>query len=127
MKRISSPWALKLSNDVYLNSCDGFFFLPSNAVIPLKISFKYYFLRILYIFKFQLIDAFSCPRLHNCCGESEGWDPVNRFNQTSWAAVIAPTDRPKSVHNRCVIEVFGGVFVLSCCFLDFLWVYGLLS
>ena len=27
--------------------------------------------------------------------------------------------RPKSVRNRCVIEVFGGVFVLSRCFLDF--------
>ena len=26
--------------------------------------------------------------------------------------------RPKSVRNRCVIEVFGGVFLLSCCFLD---------
>ena len=26
-------------------------------------------------------------------------------------AVIAPTDRPKSVCNRCVIEVFGGIFV----------------
>ena len=24
--------------------------------------------------------------------------------------VVAPTDRPKLVHNRCVIEVFGGVF-----------------
>ena len=24
-----------------------------------------------------------------------------------------------SVCNRCVLEVFGGVFVLSCCFLDF--------
>ena len=23
---------------------------------------------------------------------------------------VTPTDRPKSVHNRCVIEVFGGVF-----------------
>ena len=29
------------------------------------------------------------------------------------------TDRPKLVHNRCVIEVFGDVFVLSLCFLDF--------
>ena len=27
--------------------------------------------------------------------------------------VVTPTDRPKSVRNRCVIEVFGGVFVLS--------------
>ena len=32
--------------------------------------------------------------------------------------VVIQTDRPKSVCNRCVIEVFGGVFV-SCCFLDF--------
>ena len=29
-------------------------------------------------------------------------------------------DRPKSVHNRCVIDVFGDVFVLSRCFLDFI-------
>ena len=34
-------------------------------------------------------------------------------------AIVTPTDRPKSVRNRCVIEVFGGVFVLSRCFLDF--------
>ena len=34
-------------------------------------------------------------------------------------AVITPSDRPKSVRNNCVIEVFGGVFVLSRCFLDF--------
>ena len=48
----------------------------------------------------------------------EGWNPVNRFNHTSWMAIVAPADRPKSVRNRCVIEVFGGVFV-SRCFLDF--------
>ena len=28
-------------------------------------------------------------------------------------------DRPKSVRNRCVFEVFGGVFMLSHCVLDF--------
>ena len=33
--------------------------------------------------------------------------------------IVTPTDRPKSVRNRCVIEVFCGVFVLSRCFLDF--------
>ena len=33
--------------------------------------------------------------------------------------IVIPTDRPKSVRNRCVIEVFGGVFVFSRCFLDF--------
>ena len=36
----------------------------------------------------------------------------------SWVAIVTPTDRPKSVRNRCVIEVFGGVFVLSRRFLD---------
>ena len=39
--------------------------------------------------------------------------PVNRFNHTSWMSVVTPTDRPKSVRNCCVIEVYGGVFVLS--------------
>ena len=34
-------------------------------------------------------------------------------------AVVTPTDRPKSVRNRCVLEVFGGVFVLTRCFFDF--------
>ena len=33
--------------------------------------------------------------------------------------VVTPTDRPKSVRNRCVIEVLVTFFVLSCCFLDF--------
>ena len=40
-------------------------------------------------------------------------------NHTSWVAVATPTDRPKSVRNRCLIEVFEGDFVLSHCFLDF--------
>ena len=44
---------------------------------------------------------------------------MNWFNHTSGAAVVTPTDRPKSVRNRCVIKVFGDVFVLSRCFLDF--------
>ena len=48
----------------------------------------------------------------------EGWDPVNRFNHASWVAIITPTDRPKSVRNRFVIEDFGGGFMLSRCFLD---------
>ena len=31
---------------------------------------------------------------------------------------VTPTDCPKSVRNSCVIRVFGGVFMLSRCFLD---------
>ena len=38
---------------------------------------------------------------------------------TNWVAIVTPTDRPNSVRNRCVIEVCGGFFVLSRCFLDF--------
>ena len=49
----------------------------------------------------------------------ECWNPVNRFNHTSLVVIVTPNYRPKSVRNRCVIEVFGCVLVLSCCFLDF--------
>ena len=40
----------------------------------------------------------------------KSWALVNGFNHTSGVAVVTPTDRPKSVRNRFVIEVFGGVF-----------------
>ena len=43
---------------------------------------------------------------------------VHHFNHTSRVTAVTPTDRPKSVRSRCVIEVFGGVFVLLRCFLD---------
>ena len=39
---------------------------------------------------------------------------MGRFNHASGEAVVTPTDRHKSVSNRCVIEVFGDV-----AFLDF--------
>ena len=35
--------------------------------------------------------------------------PVKQVNQTSWLAVVTPTDRHKLVRNRCVIELFCGV------------------
>ena len=58
-------------------------------------------------------------RLHSFCGQREGWDSENQFNHTICMTVVTPTDRPKSVRNRSIIEGFGGVFVLSRCFLDF--------
>ena len=45
--------------------------------------------------------------------------PLTGFNNTSWVAIVTPTDRPKSVRNRSVIEAFGGLFVLSSSFYDF--------
>ena len=41
----------------------------------------------------------------------------SRFLTTPVGLLVTPTDRPKSVRNRCVIEVFGGVCV--CCPLVF--------
>ena len=39
-------------------------------------------------------------------------------NHTSWVAVVTPTDRLKSVRNRCLIELFVALFVLSLCPFD---------
>ena len=41
----------------------------------------------------------------------------NRFNHTSWVAVVTPTERPKSVNSRCGILWWR--FVLSPCFSEF--------
>ena len=46
-------------------------------------------------------------------------------NHTSWVAVVTPTDRPKSVRNRSVIELFCGVFnVVTLPFWHFCWCMG---
>ena len=42
----------------------------------------------------------------------------------SWMSVVTPTDHPKLVRNRCVIEVFGGVFVSSIGCWIFCWYKG---
>ena len=42
-------------------------------------------------------------------------------------AVVTPIDRPKSVRNRCVIEVFVAFLCCDFAFWTFLLVYGLLS
>ena len=39
-------------------------------------------------------------------------------NHTSWVAVVTPADRPKSVRNRCLIDFFVALFVLSLCPFD---------
>ena len=65
--------------------------------------------------------------LHCCCGEWEGW-AVNQVNHTSWMAVVTPTDRPKSVHNRCCNRT--SLWRCLCChfaLMTFLLVYGLFS
>ena len=50
-----------------------------------------------------------CPFDYTAVAESGKVGPVNQVNHTSWVAVVTPTDRPMSVRNRCVIELFCGV------------------
>ena len=64
--------------------------------------------------------------LLDCCGFWEGWDPVNLFNHTSWVAIVTPTDRPKSVRNRCFIEDFGGGFLLMSAYQPSLFIGGII-
>ena len=50
-----------------------------------------------------------CHFDYTAVAENERIGPANQDNHTSWVAVVTPTDRPKSVRNRCVIEPFCGV------------------
>ena len=88
-----------------------FYLILDNLLTCIRICespyvFKQYFFRAMYDW------------LHYFCGEWEGWALVNWFNHTSWVTAVTPTYRPKSVRNSCVMKDFGGVFVLSRCFLD---------
>ena len=75
------------------------------------------------LYKEVYLQIFKCVSfwLHGCCGEWEG-GPVNQVNHTSWVAVVTPTDRPKSVRNRCLIELFCGVVcIVTLPFRHFCW------
>ena len=66
---------------------------------------------------------FKCVSLwlHGGCREWEGWarKPVNH---TSWVAIATTNDRPKSVRNRCVSELFcGDVCIVTLPFWHFCW------
>ena len=61
-----------------------------------------------------------CPFDYPAYAVVRGWVPVNQFNHAGWIGVVTPTDRHKSVQNRCVMEVYGGI--LCCQFLfNFCW------
>ena len=62
--------------------------------------------------------------LHSFSGLWECWDPINRFNHSSFVAVVTPTNRPKSVRNHSLIEVLGGVLCCDVAFWIFLLVWG---
>ena len=71
-----------------------------------------------FIYKFLNV----CPFDYTAVAGSGKVGPVNQVNHTSWVAVVTPTDRPKSVRNRCLIELFCGVVCVVTALLTFPWV-----
>ena len=67
-----------------------------------------------------------CPFDYTAVMGSGKVGSVNQVNHTSLAALVTPTDRSKSVHNRCVIELFCDVVcVVTLPFRHFCWCRGL--
>ena len=120
------------NSTAYLNGCPYFWYTILYSYISLCTTFlwllRFGWLLVFSLYKEDYLQFFKFVSvwLHGCCGKWEGWALVNRFNHTSGVTAATPTDRPKSVRNRSVIEVFGGVIMLSRCFLDFSFGVGVL-
>ena len=91
--------------------------LYSRCGIPLRFGW----LLVLSLYKEAYLQNSKCVSfwLHGFCCSWEGWALVYRFDNTNWFTVVTPTDRPKSVRNSCVIELFDGVFCVVMLLLDF--------
>ena len=88
------------------------FILKYFTLPPLGIVFHRFFLFLL------------CTNAKGCCSLRECWALVNRFNHTSRVALVTSTYRPKSVRNRCAIEVFGDVFCVVALLFGFFFSVG---
>ena len=74
-----------------------------------------------FIYKFLNV----CPFDYTVVAGSGKVGPINQVNLTSWVAVVTPTDRPKSVRNRCVILLICIVVcVVTLPFWHFCWCRG---
>ena len=101
--------------------------VASKSKMTLKIFLIYfyitmYYMRVYHIFIYDLSTLVGCwssvyirriiYKFLNVCHfdytgfavSGKGGYPLTA-NHTSWMTVVTPTDRPKLVHNRCVIEV----------------------
>ena len=94
-------------SDVAKYIFDIYYLLPMLFVYWFIWPLRLVWLLVCCLYKEVYLRIFKCVSfwLHGCCGEWEGWarKPVNH---NSWVAVVTPTDRPKSVRNRCLIELF---------------------
>ena len=73
---------------------------------------------VVYIRRFINTCLNVCPFDYTVVAGSGKVGPVHQVYHTSWVAVVTPTDRPNLVRNRCVIELFMALFVLSLCPFD---------
>ena len=68
---------------------------------------------VVYIRRFIYKFLYVCPFDYMTVAGSGKVGLVNQVNHTSWVAVVIPTGRPKSVRDRCVIELF--LWRCLCC------------
>ena len=81
---------------------------------------------VVYIRRFIYKCLNVCPFDYTAVAGSGKVGPVNQVNHTIWAAVVTPTNRPKSVRNRCVIEHFCDVVcVVTLPLWHFCWCMGI--
>ena len=97
-------------SDVTKYIFDIYFLLTMLLVYWFLFPLRLVWLLVCCLYKEAYLQIFKCVSfwLHGCCGVWEG-GPVNQINHTSWVAVVTQTDRPKSVRNCCLIELFCGV------------------
>ena len=80
------------------------------CVYRLLWPFRLWWLLVCCLYKevyLQFFNVYRCD--YTAVAGSGKVGPVNQVNHTSWVAVVTPTNRSKSVRNRCVIELFCGV------------------
>ena len=80
---------------------------------------------VVYIRRFIFKFLNMCPFDYTAVAGNGKVGPVNQVNHPSWVAVVTLTERPKSVRNRYVIELFCEVVcVATLPFWHFCWCRG---
>ena len=92
-----------MRSTAYFNRCPYIFDILLYYYICLCTTFlwplRFGWLLVLSLYKEDYSQIFKC---------------VSFWLHGSWVTAVTPTDRPKSVRNRCIIiKVFGGVFCVS--------------
>ena len=116
----------RINSDVAKYIFDKYYLLTKLFVYWFLWPLRLVWLLVWCLYKEVYLQIFKCVSfwLHDCCKDWQG-GPVNQVNHTSWVAVVTPTDRPKSVRNCCLIELFCCVVcVVSLPFLHFCWCRG---